>query len=89
MLDLKVWKETAGDGNILIRHTFYEKEVTSPLVFHAKGAYTWRSKLVTLAEEVTRRLRNMDRVHERTEILEVLKRFSKKTCHILMLRKLK
>ena len=62
MLDLLVWKESSQEGTSIIRHTFHEKEVTSPLVIHAKGAHTWRSKLVTLAEEVRRRLCNMDRV---------------------------
>ena len=46
MLDLKVWKEQTEEG-VTIRHTFFEKDVSSPLVFHAKGAHTWRSKLVT------------------------------------------
>ena len=55
MLDLKVWKEKDHGGQTVIRHTFYEKEVTSPIVFHARGAHTWRSKLVTLLEEVNRK----------------------------------
>ena len=35
MLDLKVWAET-GDGACVIHHTFYEKEISAPLVFHNK-----------------------------------------------------
>lgn len=30
MLDLKVWKEIGHDGCVVIRHTFFEKDVTSP-----------------------------------------------------------
>ena len=78
MLDLKVWKEKDHGGQTVIRHTFYEKEVTSPIVFHARGAHTWRSKLVTLLEEVNRRLRNMDRKHPRKDVLEVLRKFAHK-----------
>ena len=57
---------------------YYEKEVTSPLVFHAKGAHTWRSKIVTLGEEVRRRLRNTDTGHSKEEVLGILKKFSQK-----------
>ena len=67
-----------SEGAVIIRHTFYEKSVTAPLVFHSKSAHTWRSKLVTLAEEVRRRLRNTDKRHSRTEILIILKTFSQK-----------
>ena len=42
----------------------------------------WRSKLVTSAEEVTRKLRNMDRVHEQSEVLEIIKIFSQKMVDI-------
>ena len=37
--------------------------MTSPRVFHALGAYQWRNKIITLAEEVQRRMMNMDRAH--------------------------
>ena len=56
MLDLAVWieKGTGEPGNgDKIRHTFYAKPSASPKVFHGKGAYPWRLKLITLAEEVT------------------------------------
>ena len=36
MLDLKVWAET-GDGACVICHTFYENEISAPLVFHARA----------------------------------------------------
>ena len=78
MLDLKVWKEHSKEGFAVIRHTYYEKEVTSPLVFHSKGAHPWRSKLVTLGEEVRRRMRNADRRHTKEEILMILEKFSQK-----------
>ena len=60
VLDFKVWKEKREDGSIKIRHTFYEKKVMSLLVFHSKGAFSWRSKIVTHSMEVVRRLRKMD-----------------------------
>ena len=78
MLDLEVWKEVRNEGCAVIRHTFYEKDVTLPLVIHTKGAHTWRSKLVTLGEEVRRRLRNMDAIHSNTQILEILRVFLQK-----------
>ena len=77
MLDLKVWKETEGDC-ATIRHMFYETEVTSPLVFHAKGAHTWKLNLVRLGEEVRRRLQNTDRKHTEAKVLEILTKFSQK-----------
>ena len=78
MLDLKVWKEVGQDGITTIHHTFYEKEVTAPLVFHAKGAHPWRSKLVTLGEKVRRRLRNTDSSHTQSQVLAILRTFSQK-----------
>ena len=71
MLDLKVWKEEGQNGANTIRHTFYDKDVASPLVFHSRGAHTWRSKLVTLAEEIRRRLKNMDRAHIVPQVIEL------------------
>ena len=78
MLDLKVWKEVGEDGIAVVRHTFYEKDVSAPLVFHAKGAHTWRSKLVTLSEEVRRRLRNTDRLHTEAEVVQMIATFAQK-----------
>ena len=37
MLDLSVWMETWG-GVKVMRHTYFEKPTTSPLVFHGRGA---------------------------------------------------
>ena len=51
MLDLAVWTdEGRGQPNEgdRVRHTFYEKASASPKVFHAKGAYPWRNKILTL-----------------------------------------
>lgn len=45
-------------------------------MFHAKGAYIWRAMLVTLGEEVRRRLRNTDTAHTDSQLLKILKRFS-------------
>ena len=36
MLDVQVWLEDRGDHKV-IRHTFYQKDTTSPLVFHSRG----------------------------------------------------
>ena len=61
-----------------IRHTYYEKPMASPLVFHSRAAYSWRCKIVTLSEETGRRMRNMDEYHTVEERKEVLCKFLKK-----------
>ena len=38
MLDLKVWVEKEGESCIIC-HTFYEKDISAPLVFHAKASH--------------------------------------------------
>ena len=58
-----------------MRHTFYEKPLASPLVFHSRSAYNWKAKVVTLSEEVKRRLMNMDLYHSEAERVEVLTTF--------------
>ena len=40
MLDIKVWKEDTKEGFSVVRHSFYQKPTTSPLVFHSGGAHT-------------------------------------------------
>ena len=57
MLDLQVWTEVSGQGT-KIRHTYYEKKVTSPIVFHSRGACPTKQKVIVLAEETKRRLYN-------------------------------
>ena len=59
MLDVAVWVETDQGGNPTVRHTYYEKPSTSPLVFHGRGACSVRQKIVVMAEEGKRRLLNM------------------------------
>ena len=39
MLDLKVWAESV-DGICNIRHKFYKKEISAPLVFHARASHS-------------------------------------------------
>ena len=39
------------------------RAVFAPPVFHSKSAYTWKSKLVTLSEEMQRRLIKIDEAH--------------------------
>ena len=41
-------------------------------MFHALGAYQWRNKIITLAEEMRRRMMNMDRAHTTAERAAVL-----------------
>ena len=44
-------------------------------MFHAKAAYSDRSKIVTLAEELRRRLRNTDRAHKKEDLVVILEKF--------------
>ena len=71
MLDIQVWLEQDQDHSI-IRHSFYQKPSTSPLVFHAGGGHNWRSKLITLAEELRRRYLHMDDRHSMEDKTEVI-----------------
>ena len=57
----------AGRLGARIRYSFFKKEVLTPTVFYAKA------KIVTLAEEMRRRLWNMDEYHSDREIEEVTK----------------
>ena len=66
MLDLQVWVQHPADNEDgleadLLSWIFYEKPSASKRVLRASSAYTWRSKLVTMAMEVFRRLRNTSR----------------------------
>ena len=67
MLDLQVWSQYSKEGShCLLRHSFYQKDITSPLVFHTDGAYGMKPKIVTMSEEFRRRLLHMN-VHHTTE----------------------
>ena len=70
MLDFQFWAQDMGT-HVIIRHTFYQKVTTSPLVFHAQEVYGWKAKITTLAEELGRRLVKMDGYHTEKEISEV------------------
>ena len=78
MLDVAVWLEVDQGNCPKVRHTYYEKPSTSPLVFHGRGACAMRQKIIILAEEVKRRLLNMDPAHTQEQRLEVLLKFSQK-----------
>ena len=85
MLDLQVWAEEGKESEggkegrpARIRHSFYQKDTTSPLVFHAAGAYSWRPKITTMAEEFRRRLLNMDTGHSEKDKEDVIKDFLQK-----------
>ena len=77
MLDIQVWLEQDQDHSI-IRHSFYQKPSTSPLVFHAGGAHNWRSKLITLVEELRRRYLHMDGRHSMEDKKEVISDYLQK-----------
>ena len=79
VLDIQVWLEEK-EGFMKIRHSFFQKPTTSPLVFHSGGAHSWRSKLITLAEELRRRLLNMETFHTWDEQRHVIKDFLQKMC---------
>ena len=66
ILDLQVWvrhpgQEEEGLGSDLLAWSFYEKPVSSDKLLRATSAYSWRNKLVTMAMELHRRLRNSTR----------------------------
>ena len=83
MLDVQVWLEPrVEEGQVArVRHTFYEKPMASPLVFHSRSAYNWKAKVVTLSKEVKRRLMNMDRSNGKEERVNELKKFSQQQMH--------
>ena len=63
------------NGHTIVRRTFYKKEISSPLVFHSKGAHCLQTKLVTLVEELRRRFRNVDVWHNEGENVNIMKKF--------------
>ena len=75
MLDLQVLTEPTYT---VICHTFFQKPVTSPLVFHAAGAHNWKSKIITLAEELRRRYLYMDQGHSNGDREAVIRDFLQK-----------
>lgn len=75
VLDLKMWLERSESGNVKIRHTFFEKTMTSPYVIHKLSAMAWGVKRATIVNEVKRRMYNMDGGHSWAERVEVLNRF--------------
>ena len=77
MLDLEVWSEVR-EGKSIIRHSFYEKPITAPMVFHALGAHSWRTKIVTMSEEMRRNPLHMDEYHDQDEIWEIVRKFLQK-----------
>ena len=42
-----------------IIHTFYERDILAPLVFHLKSSHTWQTMIVVLAGDIRRNLRNI------------------------------
>ena len=79
VLDLQVWVKHPSPGtpedqqHDVIGWCFYEKMTASNRVLRASSAYNWRNKLVTLNQEVFRRMRNCTRqltVVARSDILK-------------------
>ena len=77
MLDIQVWIETREDFSIIC-HTFFQKPMTSPLVFYAAGVHNLKSKIITLSEELRRRYLHMDRRHSNGDRETVIKDFLQK-----------
>lgn len=75
MFDVQVWTETRVEGQCQVRHTFFEKSMASPFVFHSRSSYNWKAKILTLGEEVKMRLMNMDRTHSEQEKVREIKTF--------------
>ena len=69
-----MWVDTKGDHK-RIRHSFYLKPTTLPLVFHDSGAFGWKAKLTTMSEELRCRFLHMDSIHLQQEKAEVVKDF--------------
>ena len=68
ILDLQMWVQHPGEeemdsglGADLLCWTFYRKPISSSKIMRATTAYPWRSKLVMLAMELFRRMRNTTR----------------------------
>ena len=78
MIDITVWLDQDHGGNPRVRHTYFEKVTTSPLVFHRREACSSKQKIVTLAEEARRRLTNQDKSHSVEERIQELRKFSQK-----------
>ena len=51
---------------------------SAPLVFHAKASHSWKTKIVVLAEELRRRLRNADSRHTLKDLLVIVRTFLQK-----------
>ena len=79
VLDLQVWVKHPAPGtpkdqqHDVVGWCFYEKMTASNRVLRASSAYNWHNKLVTLNQEVFRRMRNCTRqltVVARSDILK-------------------
>ena len=57
MQDLHVWRSREGEREVL-RHSYYEKPITSKKMMMEKSAHPMRSKMAVLSQEVIRRMRN-------------------------------
>ena len=59
------------DGDI-VRHEFYEKEVSSKQVVHSRSALCSGSKTAIIASEVLRRMLNSDNRHSWYQMKELI-----------------
>ena len=55
-LDFKIWQEQDG----LINHTYYQKPIKTPFVIMARSAMSSQQKIQILANELTRRVSNIN-----------------------------
>ena len=78
VLDLKLWLESGVEGETIVRHQFYEKEMTSQLVIHKNSALGWSVKRATLVNEVKRRLYNTDSITPWSEKANMVSKLSVK-----------
>ena len=67
-----------GGGAARIRFSVYERAIAAPTVFHSRAAYNWRSKIITLSEELRRRYGNRERLHTSQEMDAVVGAFFQK-----------
>ena len=54
LLDIKMWVEKKENSKVRIMHEFFQKEVSSKLVVHARSSLPWTAKRTVLTQEILR-----------------------------------
>ena len=81
MLDIACWRETVqdrtrpGGKKQVVSHSFYEKACVSPKVLEYESALPIKIKIVTLTQEILRRMRNSSRREPISYKVELLDSF--------------